>query len=84
MEYKTLLNFVNFHIEVNCSIPDESYNWRQRGDKNILEVGINYFQDSSRLQYSSIIYENIRDHGFYNVITSYYAKKYKQQNVILV
>ncbi|ELQ6135492.1 hypothetical protein ACI0YT_004248 [Cronobacter dublinensis] len=77
IEYVPLLQVVSFYITVDFLIDGESYYWTKKGNKDVLVVGNEYFHDSSRLQCTNVIYENVKDSDFYNLISRHYAKKVK-------
>lgn len=77
LEYSALLMAVNFYIRVDFNLEGEAFNWQKDGNHYILVVGPHYFDDTVRLQLSNIIFENVKDSDFYQVIVAYFAKRNK-------
>jgi hypothetical protein len=73
-EYAKLINLVSFYVVVDFDIQGDQISWIEINSKTILKVGPNYFEDSSKLQSSSIILENINDYDFYHIILSNFTR----------
>lgn len=73
-EYTALLKIINFYIIVDFNVIDNSTKWVDKGSTVTFIVGPIYFKDSSRLQYPNIIFENLTDNDFYQVIIGYFSK----------
>lgn len=76
-EYSSLINLVSFYIVVDFNIKDNTTKWTDNGNVVNFTVGPQYFKDSSRLQASNIIFENITDNDFYKIIVNYFSRQHK-------
>jgi hypothetical protein len=83
IEYTNLLKSVNFYVIVDFSIKGNQQQWNENGDLTTLTVGPKYFNDSSKLQFPNIIFENLSDNDFYKIIVKHFAKSIKAGNCMV-
>lgn len=77
IEYTPLLKLVNFNIVLDFNINGKEYQWNELSGSETLTVGPDFFLDSSSVQHTLIVCEDVNDSDFYKIIANYYSKKIK-------
>jgi len=74
-EHKSLLDKVSFYVVIDFSFLEKTFSWFFYNGLLKFNCGPLYFDDSSKLQATKIIFENPDDSDFFKIIALNFARK---------
>ncbi|KKJ29645.1 hypothetical protein T652_24880 [Klebsiella pneumoniae MRSN 3562] len=70
-EFKQLKNLVSYYCKVDMKNSSSSYT-QDKDEGNFFTVGYSFFNDSSKIQYTKLLCEDISDYKLYKSISKFY------------